>query len=396
MPFAPARSVDLNFQSTRHEDTPRVVVYQFDKAEPLNPRGLLIAYEEEGRVLPVASDFDAFTLGSKGLQYPKFPKEQHKNLESLLRNIERILSTPGARGWSHRWLEVLKGEINRGAAAQKEYITSRASMIQPAEGDSRQSNRRASYSGVFGKKDARQGEPRYGFGDEMHYSMIKYASEATKLSGAVRHAAECYNFYWPQDLDDEFLVVWQGFKGTPWRHFNPKQLREFLTARAADGFVFPLNPKWLLCDEGWYDVYQAMLKTPDGREAINAWVPAHIQKQIAAIRQEYPTGFQRVGDKADVEEEPVDFEILQLHLSRHIILRRAKLKLRSILLFNKMMMAAQAEPREVSGSSSLMGGIAQLSHRMSQMFTPAPAEEVKSAGADSLAPAAASSADLHA
>ena len=26
--------------------------------------------------------------------------------------------------------------------------------------------------------------------------------------GAVRHGAECFNFYFPQELDPEFLVVW--------------------------------------------------------------------------------------------------------------------------------------------------------------------------------------------
>jgi len=191
--------------------------------------------------------------------------------------------------------------------------------------------RRASYSGVFGKTDARQGEPRYGFGDPLHYAMIKHATEATKLTGAVRHAAECYNFYWPQDLDDEFMVVWEGYKGTPWRYLNPSQLRHFLIRRAAEGFVFPLNPKWLLCDEGWYDVYSAMLKNPLARDVIDSWLPRHIQKQISALHFQYPEGFKRRGNSI-VDDKEDDFELAQMYLQRYNTFRRARLKLRSILL----------------------------------------------------------------
>jgi len=373
--------MDLNLQTARHASTPHVVVYQCDKDEPLNPRGLLIAYEEEGRVLPVASDFDAFTVGTHGLAYPAFPMAQYAHMESLLRNIERILMTPGSRGWSHRWLEVLKGEIAKGVKSG-ETITSRMSMMATEDMKAHMTTlSRASYSGVFGKQDARQGEPRYGFGDKLHYSIIEHATEATKLSGAVRHAAECYNFYWPQDLDDEFLVVWEGYKGTPWRYVNPSQLRHFLTRRAADGFVFPLNPKWLLCDEGWYDVFQTLRNHSEGRKAIDAWVPSHLQKQITALHHAYPEGFQRVGaTPAELETVEEDYEIAELHLKRYIIVRRAKLKLRSILLFVKLQAALDAEAADAyasaaktlsnkaldkakPGGDGLVDGFAQLSHR---------------------------------
>ena len=38
----------------------------------------------------------------------------------------------------------------------------------------------------------------------------------TAPCGAVRHGAECCNLYFPQELDDEYLIVWQGFSGKPW------------------------------------------------------------------------------------------------------------------------------------------------------------------------------------
>ena len=49
-------------------------------------------------------------------------------------------------------------------------------------------------------------------------------SFAMSKSGAVRHAAEAFNYYWPQDLDDEYLVVWEGFEKVRWRYLKPAEL----------------------------------------------------------------------------------------------------------------------------------------------------------------------------
>ena len=187
--------MDLNNKSVRTTDDPQVVIYQAHEESPLSPLGLLVAYEEEGRVLPVASDFDAFTIGSCGIVYPSMPVEQLPFVESLLRNIEKVLATPGPGSWSHRWLEVLKGEINRGQMPPTMISDTAASAQQDGASGSRTQVRRMTISGTFGRKDARQGEPRFGFGDALHYSIVEHATDALRLSGAVRHAAECYNFY---------------------------------------------------------------------------------------------------------------------------------------------------------------------------------------------------------
>ena len=48
------------------------------------------------------------------------------------------------------------------------------------------------------------------------------------LNGAGRNAAESFNYYWPQELDDDYLVVWEGFHGgVHWRHLGPAELRAF-------------------------------------------------------------------------------------------------------------------------------------------------------------------------
>ena len=45
----------------------------------------------------------------------------------------------------------------------------------------------------------------------------------------------------------------QTFDGVPWRYLSLPELRQFLIARVRDGFTFPLNPKWILCDPGFFE-----------------------------------------------------------------------------------------------------------------------------------------------
>ncbi|CAE7390210.1 pkaR, partial [Symbiodinium natans] len=65
--------MDMNLHAVRDETSnPRVVLYQYDATNPMNPHGLLIAYAEEWTaphsskvvrtVKPVVSDFDTFTV----------------------------------------------------------------------------------------------------------------------------------------------------------------------------------------------------------------------------------------------------------------------------------------------------------------------------------------------
>ncbi|KAK7254752.1 hypothetical protein SO694_00130032 [Aureococcus anophagefferens] len=55
---------------------------------------------------------------------------------------------------------------------------------------------------------------------------------AATACGAVRHGAECYNLYFPQELDDEYLVVWDGFPGG-FSYVDEPGLRRFLLDRAS-------------------------------------------------------------------------------------------------------------------------------------------------------------------
>ena len=66
--------------------------------------------------------------------------------------------------------------------------------------------------------------------------------------------------------------MWGGFRSKGERtlkYVNREGLRAFLLERIPEGFMFPLNPKWLLCDEGWFDVYAALNRKAD----LSVWLP---------------------------------------------------------------------------------------------------------------------------
>mmetsp|Transcript_30249 Transcript_30249/g.90059 ORF Transcript_30249/g.90059 Transcript_30249/m.90059 type:complete len:402 (+) Transcript_30249:1401-2606(+) len=223
----------------------RCVVWQSSEADPLDSRTLLMAYEENGRVLPVVSDFDCFIVGSRGLKYADaLPLDQVELMRwcvsqarVILDSLEREdLESPETHEvpWTGRWLDVLK----RAAMENESY---------------------------FGKKNAyTTPTPPLGFGDPVSYSVIEHATSRTEsFGGAVRHGPECFNYKFPQELDNEFLVVSDILPSpVPWIYVTEPELRELLCPKIGKGFTFPLNPKWIVCDPGWRNVYDRLLSSP--------------------------------------------------------------------------------------------------------------------------------------
>ena len=372
--------MDMNLMSTRKSDPeqPKVVVYQHDEVNAMNPRGLLVAYEENGRVQPVASDFDAFLFGSRGLTYPIIPPKDLPFLKAMLGHLEDVLASPDERSWTHRWLSVLKGEVE---------------LRDKATGTPMHS----AIAGSYGKK--RQ-DGKYGFGDGLTQEFIEHLmhhSSVVKSHGAVRHAAENVNYYFPQELDDEFLVLWHGYDptiGPQRRYLSPSELRAFLIDRVHEGYSFPLNPTWILRDEGWYDVYDALTKSAECKASLDAWLPPEsgLRERIEAIHAAYPRGFVRTSSSTTspfarspssklgkwrssgklvrlstsgivgsltprsnqerVAEEA--YEAADLALRRHMAFKRAKFKTRAILLW-----AANEKKKGKPFGSLVMSGLNQ-------------------------------------
>ena len=320
--------MDLNLHSAREVDPemPRVVVLQFDPDDALNPNGLVVAYEELGKVCPVASDFDAFLIASQGVDFTQpLPPEQVEMVHKLVGNIQTILETPGSLPWTQRWLEVLK--------------------------------KKASLSHSQGAS-SKQHPPKLGFGDPQNYAIMEQATEKLNLTGAVRHGAECFNYYFPQDLDDEYLIVDDQLtksEGKPYLYVSREQLKIFLLERIAKGFCFPLNPKWVLCDpEYWWAIYEAMLSSPAAAQALECWLPqsSELRGKIAQVHAQHPDGFMRTGSVDDMGEDASnDADLAELAFKRYMALKRAKLKLRCALTWVKMGREAR-QRREALGLDS--------------------------------------------
>lgn len=241
---------DMNFSALRSnppEGSPQPVIFQnADRDDPMNPFEMLMAYEENGRVRPVVSDFDCFLVGTRRVEYNMpLPPEQVEVLKWCVQQIETIVkaeltetrngSVRDIKPWSVKWLEILKD-----------------SSFHPDI-------------------------PRFGFGDPVSYSIVENAVDRLNLTGAVRHGAECFNYYFPQDLDDEFLVVSEssGDGNVPWKYVGVDKLLDILAAKIEEGFCFPLNPKWVLVDPGWMNLYQKLIASPHKhvQDAMNVWFP---------------------------------------------------------------------------------------------------------------------------
>ena len=117
--------------------------------------------------------------------------------------------------------------------------------------------------------------------------------------GAVRHGAECFNFYFPQELDDEFLVVGENIPDSvvPWKYMDATDLQHFLTRQLDLGYTFPLNLKWVLCDPGWKTIYDKLLASQkqNVQDSLNVWYPPEsgIREIVEQISTLYPNGFRR-------------------------------------------------------------------------------------------------------
>merc|ERR1719171_2386913 len=103
----------MNIHAVCSESAPEIVLYQHDEGDPMNPRGLLLAYAEKS-VKPVVSDFDPFLVASRGMGYNELSEEQSDLISWLLDGAHDILKHKDTEGWTARWLSFLKKEDKRG------------------------------------------------------------------------------------------------------------------------------------------------------------------------------------------------------------------------------------------------------------------------------------------
>lgn len=204
--------------------------------------------------------------------YEDLAPEQASLASWALDHTLGILESPGNQTWNSRWLEVL---------------------------------RKADEVGFHPEV------PKYGFGDATSYRLTSEVVQATIESGAVRHGAECFNFFFPQELDEEYLVVWEKLPDKPWTYLREEPLRQFLLDRANDGFSFPLNPVWPVRDHGWYEIFEVLQKKVESSINLSKLLPQEsgLMAKIQDIHTAYPDGFVRKDSKTMAEETKTMAEI---------------------------------------------------------------------------------------
>ena len=289
--------MNLDALHNEHEspDEPQAVVYQMSKTNPMEPRMLLMAYEEGGGVKPVVSDFDCFVLGTRGVRYNHpIPPDQVKLLQWSVKNIGQVLDkrveTGSTDSWVKTWLEL-------------------ASDYHPDT-------------------------PRFGNGDPKTYEIIEIGVSRLIDTGCVRHGAECFNWWFPQDIDDEFLVISDTLPGSiKWKKMNVNELQDILIQKIDEGFTFPINPKWVLCDPGWRRVYDNLLASqhPNVQDSLNCWLPPEtgLRGQIDEISARHPNGF--VVSKGEARDYKSCISMLQLQIKKENEkkMKRAWMKVRA-------------------------------------------------------------------
>jgi len=258
-----ASSQDANFKSLRkipkYAGEPRVVLWAHDEGtrNPLCPHNLLMAYEANGKVVPVVSDFDGFLVGTKRIRFDQeLPKAQVELIKSEIKIAQDILAG-NAKGdsWAGKW-----------DYAARDYYA----KIPPM--------------------------PRFGFGDSKSYGIMEEAVKClAKTDGAVRHGAECFNYAFPQEMDQSFLVISDTIEGgVRWKYVDSSQLHYFLQNRVKDGYTFPLNPKWVLCDPGWSKLYDSLIHSdnPNIKASYDVWFPpsSGVREMMEKTKERFPQG----------------------------------------------------------------------------------------------------------
>lgn len=158
-----------------------------------------------------------------------------------------------------------------------------------------------------------------------------------------------------QDLDDEFLVVSDTLSGgVPWKYVGVEELQEILLQKVDEGFVFPLNPKWVLCDPGWKRIYDKLMKSEKRhvQDALKIWFPPEsgIREHIERVCSKHPKGFVREIDESGEVDELDDMAAAELELERFMALEGGKKKLRAVIqmiaLANTLPSAIKKNQRE--------------------------------------------------
>ena len=130
----------------------------------------------------------------------------------------------------------------------------------------------------------------------------------------------------------------------------------FLAEKIDQGFAFPLNPKWVLCDKGWKELYDKLLASdaPNVQDAMGIWFPPDVRERIAAISDKHPNGLKSEEAESKQESEMFTADTAELSLQRYKNARSGVSKLRRALLGNRLEDTKNKKNRDATFFSSAL------------------------------------------
>merc|ERR1711957_984472 len=161
--------------------------------------------------------------------------------------------------------------------------------------------------------------------------------------------------------DEEFLVVSDTLPGDlKWKKMNVEELQEILMQKIDEGFTFPINPKWVLCDPGWRRVYDKLLSSTKAnvQDSINCWMPPEtgLRKKIDSISARHPLGFRIKGtfDKMKTvrksmnlgHEGTEEMDLLEEELERYAKIQKSWHKVRLFVYWIRFLREKRFEKEE--------------------------------------------------
>jgi len=111
---------------------------------------------------------------------------------------------------------------------------------------------------------------------------------------------------------------------------NSEELIDILCERIGQGFTFPLNPKWILCDPGWKLVYDKLMasRASNVQSSLSIWYPEGIRRRIDEISTKFPHGFAKCNYQA-FHRNSMSAGLAELELKRYSAVNEGRKKLRS-------------------------------------------------------------------
>lgn len=132
---------------------------------------------------------------------------------------------------------------------------------------------------------------------------------------------------------------------------------DFLSEKIDQGFMFPVNPKWILCDQGWKVLYDKQMNSTNKstQKAMAAWYPptSGVQELIDRVSTKHPKCFQVLQGPYRMEQQgysplrqaceegeeisgdtQMDMALLELNHDR--VLKKALKVFRAILFANRL------------------------------------------------------------